>query len=72
MMYFASWIVQLLIVLVLVSVARSKRVNCGWDASMAAKRLTHGILIVGFVQIADLARELTEGKGLGILYHISG
>jgi len=39
---------------------------------MAAKRLTHGILIVGFVQIADLARELTEGKGLGILYHISG
>lgn len=72
MIYLASWLFQLLIVLVLISVAKSNRSKCAWDEGSSKSWLTKGIVLVCFVQIADFIREYsTQGEhGLGLLYHV--
>ena len=70
MSYLAFWIFQVLLVFSLVWAAKSSRNKCRWNVEQVKRKLAWGIFIVVFVQIADLYKELTLNKGLGIFYHI--
>ena len=70
MQYVAFWIFQIALVLTLVSTAKAQARKCQWSAEKAWSKFMWGVFVVGFIQLADLYREMFENKGLGILYHI--
>jgi hypothetical protein len=70
MTYLVSWAIQAVFVVVLVLSARSRRFKCVWTREFAWRRLNWGIITVAIVQIATFIRNTTEGRGVGIFYHI--
>ena len=70
MRYVLTWALLAATAFAMVALARARARECGWTASEAIRKLWWGISIVAVVQIADFVRETTEGKGLGLLYHI--
>ena len=70
MTYLFSWAFQLIVILLLITYARTRRHGCGWPDRYAWRRLNWGIAIVSVVQLATFIRNTTEGRGIGFLYHV--
>lgn len=68
----AYWVFQLVLVLILVFSAKSRGHTCQWNEAKVKSRLTWGVVIVAFVQVAEFLQEATTPNhhGLGLLYHI--
>jgi len=70
--YVASWVFQLVMVLILVFTAKLRASKCHWDSKLTEHRLTWGILTVLVIQVGELVQEYStpDHHGLGIVYHV--
>lgn len=57
---------NLVFIVLLVYVARSRRNLCSWDSKLARRRLVWGIVIVAVVQIGGFIKLVTMGTGIGV------
>ncbi len=65
-MFWAGYIFDLLVILLLVQAAKSRRAKCDWDWKKATRRFWWGVIGIAAVQIGGVVVLIDTGHSIGI------